>query len=280
MNTKTTVLFNFSKLTARDLVYRARMYERVLVFVFIVFVCTFGAFEGTATANVGLTACPSRLVFTAPPDFRETKIIKISNCGSETVDVKADITGVVDKAGKKIASTDNRWLGIEPDEFELKPNSSRFVRVTASASPGFAKAKRFAAVRFGISGNERAIINVSGNVLSSITLSSQTAGIARFEIEDFRAGRINIGSPIEFSIIVRNTGKLHYRTKGKIEIKNPDGKLVSAFDLPGITINPGTSKMIKVDTGKSLPAGVYDYCLLYTSPSPRDRTRSRMPSSA
>ena len=25
---------------------------------------------------------------------------------------------------------------------------------------------------------------------------------------------------------------------------------------------------------------VYDYCLLYTSPSPRDRTRSRMPSSA
>ena len=24
----------------------------------------------------------------------------------------------------------------------------------------------------------------------------------------------------------------------------------------------------------------YNYCLLYTSPSPRDRTRSRMPSSA
>ena len=26
--------------------------------------------------------------------------------------------------------------------------------------------------------------------------------------------------------------------------------------------------------------GLYKYCLLYTSPSPRDRTRSRMPSSA
>ena len=25
---------------------------------------------------------------------------------------------------------------------------------------------------------------------------------------------------------------------------------------------------------------VFEYCLLYTSPSPRDRTRSRMPSSA
>ena len=28
------------------------------------------------------------------------------------------------------------------------------------------------------------------------------------------------------------------------------------------------------------PAEVYEFCLLYTSPSPRDRTRSRMPSSA
>ena len=32
-----------------------------------------------------------------------------------------------------------------------------------------------------------------------------------------------------------------------------------------------------LDTTK---AGFYRYCLLYTSPSPRDRTRSRMPSSA
>ena len=33
--------------------------------------------------------------------------------------------------------------------------------------------------------------------------------------------------------------------------------------------------------GEQLPAGTYYYtCLLYTSPSPRDRTRSRMPSSA
>ena len=32
-------------------------------------------------------------------------------------------------------------------------------------------------------------------------------------------------------------------------------------------------------TGKKMDQKIY-YCLLYTSPSPRDRTRSRMPSSA
>ena len=45
------------------------------------------------------------------------------------------------------------------------------------------------------------------------------------------------------------------------------------FDVPEFT-DP---------VGNSIASGTYTltwYCLLYTSPSPRDRTRSRMPSSA
>ena len=34
------------------------------------------------------------------------------------------------------------------------------------------------------------------------------------------------------------------------------------------------------DYGRGVPLGKVIDCLLYTSPSPRDRTRSRMPSSA
>ena len=56
------------------------------------------------------------------------------------------------------------------------------------------------------------------------------------------------------------------------------GDLLSQF---GLQVNPWTLKVI-------LPVGISFYtfhglsyvCLLYTSPSPRDRTRSRMPSSA
>ena len=35
-----------------------------------------------------------------------------------------------------------------------------------------------------------------------------------------------------------------------------------------------------VDLTEKVPSGYYNICLLYTSPSPRDRTRYRMPSSA
>ena len=38
----------------------------------------------------------------------------------------------------------------------------------------------------------------------------------------------------------------------------------------------GSDRIWKEDEGFQM----YPYCLLYTSPSPRDRTRSRMPSSA
>ena len=39
-------------------------------------------------------------------------------------------------------------------------------------------------------------------------------------------------------------------------------------------------KELGVPAGKKIPAKKLAACLLYTSPSPRDRTRSRMPSSA
>ena len=48
-----------------------------------------------------------------------------------------------------------------------------------------------------------------------------------------------------------------------------------------ITISTGKVKLDMSDEITStLEPGRYYYCLLYTSPSPRDRTRSRMPSSA
>ena len=40
------------------------------------------------------------------------------------------------------------------------------------------------------------------------------------------------------------------------------------------------SNGLKYQNGRELPCVTIDACLLYTSPSPRDRTRSRMPSSA
>ena len=58
----------------------------------------------------------------------------------------------------------------------------------------------------------------------------------------------------------------------RIEIRG-FGSFSLHYRAPRVGRNPKTGETVKLD-GKYVP------CLLYTSPSPRDRTRSRMPSSA
>ena len=53
-----------------------------------------------------------------------------------------------------------------------------------------------------------------------------------------------------------------------------EGELVAAERAIGFSLPDDLRSLYKVANGQ------YDTCLLYTSPSPRDRTRSRMPSSA
>ena len=74
---------------------------------------------------------------------------------------------------------------------------------------------------------------------------------------------------------------------GKIALLNNINKKFDTIDLKGATVIPGfiDSHFHLKNFGKRL--NLIDLknvqsidCLLYTSPSPRDRTRSRMPSSA
>ena len=51
--------------------------------------------------------------------------------------------------------------------------------------------------------------------------------------------------------------------------------------LPSATLQPYGQNILKYGIGQlGTPIDVSKFCLLYTSPSPRDRQKSRMPSSA
>ena len=64
---------------------------------------------------------------------------------------------------------------------------------------------------------------------------------------------------------------------------NPNAEVtVIGNDINTIEWHNGTTPIPKADIEAKMVEvqAEYDACLLYTSPSPRDRTRSRMPSSA
>ena len=80
-------------------------------------------------------------------------------------------------------------------------------------------------------------------------------------------------SPIRVWVANRNTQG--YRTTFSWNISNDDVRSLVAVNLRILAANS-----LKVIYIGPVPEKVYGDCLLYTSPSPRDRTRSRMPSSA
>ena len=73
--------------------------------------------------------------------------------------------------------------------------------------------------------------------------------------------------------VTQNPFKLVYKVI-KYAIKNSHPKRRSAFTYCEDHLPP------RIDFGKSKYGGPFTICLLYTSPSPRDATLSRMPSSA
>mgnify|MGYP003312255723 CR=1 FL=1 len=70
-------------------------------------------------------------------------------------------------------------------------------------------------------------------------------------------------------------GQVKTAYKTALENKSIDGKLKRLFEY-----SFSVAKNVRTNTDIGGNAISFMYCLLYTSPSPRDRTRSRMPSSA
>ena len=67
--------------------------------------------------------------------------------------------------------------------------------------------------------------------------------------------------------------------KGELERTLPEGVSVSQ-DNNTIVVSPTSTKRISRERHGLSRTLVANICLLYTSPSPRDRQKSRMPSSA
>ena len=71
-----------------------------------------------------------------------------------------------------------------------------------------------------------------------------------------------------------------------VDLLDPDNvfdAFNSASPLDGNILPERAARLVAIDSSgvvHTLWVGLVDACLLYTSPSPRDRTRSRMPSSA
>ena len=94
----------------------------------------------------------------------------------------------------------------------------------------------------------------------------------RISLEEFKNS-----SKTPIKVVLDNIRSAH--NVGSI-FRTCDAFLIDEIILCGITAVPPNNEIRKTALGSTESLKWTYVCLLYTSPSPRDRTRSRMPSSA
>ena len=133
-------------------------------------------------------------------------------------------------------------------------------------------------------------VNVSGGTVGEFFTTSGDVNISGGTVGEFfkTFGNVNIsGGSVGFDFIAEFGSEVNisggavsgfFTTFGEVNISGGTvGDGFSAFDGSEVNITGGSvGDFFAVDFGSVVNIS----CLLYTSPSPRDRTRSRMPSSA
>jgi len=199
------------------------------------------------------------------------------------------------------------YLTVDYDEqqadmsrLEVSDFLSRNVTPTMSAIPGIQRIAleggRNPAMRIWLDPKKMAAYNIAANDVSAALQANNI--IATFGRSENSQQRISILSDTnlktveEFeNLVVREVDNVQILIKdiADVELGEEEGVLIGRMDervmiyisvwpLPGANEIDIGDRLYEVidDVNASLPKG----CLLYTSPSPRDRTRARMPSSA
>ena len=108
--------------------------------------------------------------------------------------------------------------------------------------------------------------------MSNEVMKKDTGSIALFG-DDAAKGFENMTQEDMALPFVRILGQL------SPQVTEGDGKYIEGAK-PGMIYNTVTSELFDGKKGIKIIPCYYKNCLLYTSPSPRDRQKSRMPSSA
>ena len=109
----------------------------------------------------------------------------------------------------------------------------------------------------------------------SASLLLTTAGFAAPPKDTISDGVVKIGVLTDMSGVYSTLGGKGTQVGVEMAVKDFGGKVLGK---PIVVI--GADHQNKADIASAKAREWFDNCLLYTSPSPRDRTRSRMPSSA
>jgi hypothetical protein len=227
-----------------------------------------------AVAQTSVMMSPTRAELNVKAGKQVTDALLLTNVGDTpslvsitTADWDMNDEGsVLMRTGGKAPDSASHWVKVNPTTFTIAPGDHQQVRYTVSVPNGIEEKGYRTAIIIRMravdpagkpplpSGKGRSI-EVNGQFNYYVYLKVGHP-LPKGRLTGFKAVRGPDGIQTEFS--VKNTGNVHFRTKGTIAIKDHSGHVVGTIQIPSYPVLPDMNRTLKLPwKEKTLPAGVY-----------------------
>lgn len=219
------------------------------------------------SAEVSISVSPIRVEHLVRQGEKGTDMISVTNDGTVPTRLKVSIEDwTLTKDGNPMFMKMRNnpyscaeWIRVNPVDFRIAPGQTREVRYTVSVPQGVEDGGYRAAIIF------ETVPDVKpGEKIKRLFLKGRLAAIL-YEV---------VGKPIpqghteglktelkkegvNFILSLQNTGKVHYRTKGTITVKDERGEKAFEIEIPDVPVLPESERDIAVNYEKPIPPGKY-----------------------
>ncbi len=229
----------------------------------------------TAWAQVSVEVTPLRVELKmAGPGGTHTQTVTLANHDKNAVRIHArvddyylsnDGTPQFRLADGTMPYSAASWVRVNPVEQEVNAGATGLVRFTTVAPAGTAPGGYRAAIIFEFSPpRTEAAVTGKGVTFRSrvativyITVGAPKAAVELVDVEP----RLQPGQPPSIVATLKNTGRVHVRTKGQMLIYDKAGVVVRRLQVPDVPVLPESRREVAVAIGDErqgpLPAGEY-----------------------
>ncbi len=219
------------------------------------------------SADVSISVSPIRVEHLVKQGEKGTDVISVTNDGTAPTRLKVSIEDwALTKDGNPMFMKveDNpyscaEWIRINPIDFRIGPGQTRNVRYTITVPKGIEDGGYRAAIIFETvpdvtPGEKITRVYIKGRI---VTIFYEVVGkpIPQGHTNSLRGQFRKDG--IDFFLAIQNTGKVHFRTKGSITVKNSDGERAFNVDIPDVPVLPASEREVKISYDKLVPKGKY-----------------------
>jgi P pilus assembly chaperone PapD len=219
------------------------------------------------SAEVSISVSPIRVEHLVKQGEKGTDMISVINDGTAPTRLRVSIEDwALTKDGNPMfMKAENsryscaEWIRINPVDFRLAPGQTREVRYTITVPQGVEDGGYRAAIIFetvpDVTPGEKVkrvflrgrIVTIVYELVGKPTPEGHSKGL-RVELKK---------EGVDLIVALQNTGKVHYRTKGSITVKDADGKKAFEVDMPDVPVLPESEREVKVSYDKTIPKGKY-----------------------